>query len=184
MARAVLVVTTIKWLALAGGLFPLVIGEALGTPVLIAATRRYSTTRQRSISFSIIYMVMNVGYLIAARIFDYVRQTLGEHGHLSVFGSDVSTYRTLFLVSFGFELLLFPTIYFLRRGAEATDEGVKFDAEPVKYGTGSLSDRIWLTVRDAAGDTVRLFRRLLGQSDFYRLLAFLPFIGFLKLIFL
>jgi len=184
VARAVMVFTTIKWLALAGGLFPLVIGEALGTPVLIAATRRYSTTRQRSISFSIIYMVMNVGYLIAARIFDYVRQTLGEHGHLSVFGSDVSTYRTLFLVSFGFELLLFPSIYFLRRGAEATDEGVKFDAEPVRYATDVFWERVWLTVRDAARDTVSLFKRLLSQSGFYRLLAFLLLIGFLKLIFL
>ena len=82
IARTMMVFTSIKWLALAGGLFPLAIGEALGTPVLIAATRRYSTTRQRSISFSIIYSVMNVGYLIAARIFDYVRQTLGEYGHL------------------------------------------------------------------------------------------------------
>src|SRR5438067_1682909 len=63
IARAVMVFTTVPWLALAGGLFPLVIGEALGTPVLIAATRRYSTVRQRSIAFSMIYMVMNVGYL-------------------------------------------------------------------------------------------------------------------------
>src|SRR5204862_5767237 len=110
------------------------------------------------------------------------RQTLGEHGHLSVFGSDVSTYRTLFLVSFGFELLLFPTIYFLRRGAEATDEGVKFDAEPVRYATDVFWERVWLTVRDAARDTVSLFKRLLSQSGFYRLLAFLLLIGFLKVI--
>src|SRR5438093_6100232 len=184
VAPAVIVFTTIPWLALAGGLFPLVIGEALGTPVLIAATRRYSTTLQRSISFSIIYMVMNVGYLIAGSIFDYVRHSLGEYGYLNLLGLHITTYRTLFLVSLGFEVLLFPTIYFLRRGAEATDEGVRFDADPVKYGTGSLGDRIWLTVRDAAGDTVRLFRRLLGQSGFYRLLAFLLLIGFLKLIFL
>ena len=40
-------------LALACGLLPLAIGEALGTPVLLAATRVYSTTAQRSISFSI-----------------------------------------------------------------------------------------------------------------------------------
>jgi MFS family permease len=184
VARAVMVFTTIPWLALAGGLFPLVIGEALGTPVLIAAARRYSTTRQRSISFSIIYMVMNVGYLIAARIFDYVRQTLGEHGHLSLFGMEITTYRTLFLVSLGFEILLLPTIYFLRRGAEATDEGVRFTAEPVRYATGAFFERIWFTTRDSALDTIRLFRRLLSQSVFYRLLVFLLLIGFLKLIFL
>jgi MFS family permease len=184
IARSMMVFTTIPWLALAGGLFPLVIGEALGTPVLIAAARRYSTTRQRSISFSMIYMVMNVGYLIAARIFDYVRQSLGEHGHLSLFGLQITTYRTLFLVSLGFEVLLLPTIYFLRRGAEATDQGVKFTAEPVLSATGAFWERIWLTVRDTALDTVRLFKRLLNQSGFYRLLAFLLLIGFLKLIFL
>ncbi len=184
VARAVMVFTATPWLALAGGLFPLVIGEALGTPVLIAATRRYSTTRQRSISFSMIYMVMNVGYLIAARIFDYVRQSLGEHGHLSVFGLEITTYRTLFLVSFGFEVLLFPTIYFLRRGVEVTDEGVRFDAEPVRHATGAFWERILLTIRDSALDTARLFKRLLGQSGFYRLLGFLLLIGFLKLIFL
>jgi hypothetical protein len=123
-------------------------------------------------------------YLIAARIFDYVRQTLGEHGHLNLFGLEITTYRTLFLVSLGFELLLFPTIYFLRRGAEATDEGVKFDAEPVRYATAAFWERVALTVSDSALDTVRLFRRLLSQSGFYRLLAFLLLIGFLKLIFL
>src|ERR1051326_3128019 len=80
VARSVMVFTAIPWLVLAGGLLPLAVGEALGTPVLIAATRRYSTTAQRSISFSLIYMVMNVGYWVAARIFDYVRHSLGEHG--------------------------------------------------------------------------------------------------------
>ena len=184
IARSMMVFTTIPWLALAGGLLPLAIGEALGTPVLIAATRRYSTIRQRSISFSIIYSVMNVGYLIGAYIFDYVRQTQGEYGHLSLFGLQISTYRTLFLASLGFEVLLLPTIYFLRRGAEATDEGLRFTAEPVRYATGALWERTWLTVRDSALDTVRLFRRLLSQSGFYRLLAFLALIGFLKLIFL
>ncbi|MFL6569740.1 MAG: MFS transporter, partial [Chthoniobacterales bacterium] len=53
IARAVMVTTTIPWLALSCGVLPLAIGEALGTPVLLAATRRYSTTRQRSMSFSI-----------------------------------------------------------------------------------------------------------------------------------
>lgn len=182
MARAVMAFTTIPWLALAGGLLPLAIGEALGTPVLIAAARRYSTTRQRSISFSLIYAIMNVGFLIAAGIFDYVRQTLGEHGHLNFFGLQITTYRTLFLVSLGFELLLLPAIYFLRRGAEATDEGVTFTAEPVRYATGAFWERTFLTVRDISLDTVRLFRRLLSQSGFYRLLAFLLLIGFLKVI--
>src|SRR5881394_2707067 len=137
VARSVMVFTTIPCLALAGGLFPLVIGDSLG-----------------------------------------------EYGYLNLFGLHITTYRTLFLVSLGFELLLFPTIYFLRRGAEVTDEGVRFNAEPMRHATGAFWKRVWLTVHDSAVDTVVLFKRLLSQSGFYRLLAFLLLIGFLKLIFL
>jgi MFS family permease len=183
-ARAVMVLTTVPWIAIGAGLLPLAVGEALGTPVLLAATRRYSTTAQRSISFSILYMVMNIGYLIAGRTFDFVRQSLGEHGHLNLFGSQITTYRVLFLVSLGFEFLLLPAIYFLRRGAEATDRGVVFTAEPTRYAGGAFFEKIWLTARDSARDTTTLFRKLLGQSGFYRLLVFLLLIGFLKLIFL
>jgi MFS family permease len=182
VARAVMVFSTVKWLALAGGLFPLVIGEALGTPVLLAATRRYSTTRQRSIAFSLIYTIMNVGFFVAARIYDYVRQNLGEHGHFNLFGEQISTYRTLFLVSFLFELTILIPIYFLRRGAEATDDGVRFEAESMRYAGAQFGKRVLLTVRDSALETVRLFKRLLSQSGFYRLLAFLLLIGFLKVI--
>ena len=64
-ARAVMVFCTVPWVALAFGLFPLAAGEALGTPVLIAAVRKYSTTKQRSMSFSVAYMVMNVGSFAA-----------------------------------------------------------------------------------------------------------------------
>jgi len=182
IARAVMVFSTVKWLALAGGLFPLVIGEALGTPVLLAATRRYSTTRQRSIAFSLIYTIMNVGFFVAARIYDYVRQNLGEHGHFNLFGQQISTYRTLFLVSFLFELTILIPIYFLRRGAEATDDGVRFEAESMQYVGAQFGKRVLLTVRDSALETGKLFKRLLSQSGFYRLLAFLLLIGFLKVI--
>src|SRR5438045_5367227 len=74
VARSVMVVTTNPALALVCGVLPLAVGLALGTPVLLEATRVYSTTAQRSISFSIIYMVMNIGYVAAGWIFDYVRE--------------------------------------------------------------------------------------------------------------
>src|ERR1043166_4014233 len=83
IARSVMITTTIPWLALTCGVLPLAVGEALGTPVLLAATRRYSTTAQRSMSFSIIYMVMNFGYLAAGYIFDFVRRS---SAHFTFFG--------------------------------------------------------------------------------------------------
>jgi len=175
IARSVMVVTTIPSLALACGVLPLAVGEALGTPVLLAATRRYSTTAQRSISFSIIYMVMNIGYSAAGWIFDYVRQL---NLRVSFFGLEPSSYQQLFIVSLVFEIVLFPVIYFLRRDPHAT-----IRTEPHRSGTDFLS-RIGRTARQSAIDSAQLFGRLIGQSGFYRLLVFFVFIGFLKAIFL
>jgi MFS family permease len=181
VARSVMVVTTVPSLALACGVLPLAIGEALGTPVLLAATRRYSTVAQRSISFSIIYMIMNVGYIAAGWIFDYVRQF---NFHVSLFGFQPSSYQQLFMVSLAFEIVLFPVIYFLRRGAESTN-GRPIDQSSLgREPAGSFLSGIWETVRRSAIDAAHLFRRLIGQSGFYRLLVFFLFIGFLKAIFL
>ncbi len=158
IARSVMVVTTIPSLALACGVLPLAVGEALGTPVLLAATRRYSTVAQRSISFSIIYMIMNVGYFAAGWIFDYVRQL---HWHVSLFGFEPS------------------------RGAEANNGGRVMEKSSADDRTPpSFWKSIGDTVRQSAIHTAHLFRRLIGQPGFYRLLVFFLFIGFLKAIFL
>jgi dipeptide/tripeptide permease len=186
VARAVMVFANMKWLALAFGLFPLAAGEALGTPVLVAAVRKYSNTRQRSIAFSIAYAVMNVGSLAATTLFDWVRQGLGEHGHLSLplFGANISTYRALFLVSLIIEILMLPILWFIRRGAEATDEGLKIIPAPITSKAGNLLTSFANGVRDSTRETVRLFEELFRQPIFYRLLVFLLLIAFLKLIFM
>jgi hypothetical protein len=165
-ARSVMVFTTIPWLALLCGLLPLAIGEALGTPVLLAATRVYSTTAQRSISFSIIYALMNVGYFIAGYVFDFVRSL---DLHVNIGGFQPTPHEQLFAVSLALEIVLFPTIYFLRRREER-----ERPAQPTMLAM----------VRASAAETISLFRRLLGQSAFFRLLVFFLLIGFLKAIFL
>ena len=192
-ARSVMVFSTIPWLALACGLLPLAVGEALGTPVLLAATRVYSTTAQRSIAFSIIYALMNVGYFVAGYIFDLVR-TLDLH--LNIAGFQPTPHEQLFGVSLALEILLFPTIYFLRRRSEAragsdsassTERPIHL-SEHVTGGTLRPGSTFWTeiarTVRKSANDTSTLFQRMVGQSGFYRLLVFFLFIGFLKAIFL
>jgi MFS family permease len=185
IARAVMAFTSVEWLALAGGLFPLAVGEALSTPVLVAAVRRYSNTGQRSISFSLFYMMMNVGFFIAGFFFDYVRRDwLGEHGHLTLplLGWKLTTYRTLFLVSLGVELTLFPVIYFLREGAEATEEGLRITPRPPALPHERVWDSLWKVVRDSAVESARLLVKLFGQPGVYRLLGFLIFIAFIKVV--
>jgi MFS family permease len=183
VARAVMVFATAPWLALAGGLFPLAVGEALGTPVLVAAVRKFSTTSQRSISFSISYMVMNVGSFIASTVFDEVRQGLGEHGHLFLpwLNCAITSYRVLFLVSFGIELLMLPLVWLMRRGVVVADEGVTITPAPPRA-AGTLVELFFRSVRDSVRETLRLFRELFRQEGFYRLLVFLLLIAFLKLI--
>ncbi len=185
-ARMVMVFAKVKWLALAGGLFPLAVGEALGTPVLIAAVRRYSNTQQRSISFSIAYAIMNVGMMAASWIFDWVRHVLGEHGHLtlSALGVEISSYRALFLVSLILELLLLPVLWFVREGAEATEEGVRIVPPRAKSAIKGFWPSLAQTVRSSVQDAFRLFAGLMRQPVLYRLLVFLVLIAFLKLIFM
>ncbi|HYR21567.1 MAG TPA: MFS transporter [Chthoniobacterales bacterium] len=180
VARSVMVTTTIPWLALACGVLPLAVGEALGTPVLLAATRVYSTTAQRSISFSIIYALMNVGYLAAGYIFDFIRSL---DLHVNIAGFQPTPHQQLFGVSLAFEILLFPTIYFLRR-SEPDGQLTNSQASDRRSTRSGIWSETMRTLRKGANDTAALFHRLIGQSAFYRLLAFFLLIGFLKAIFL
>jgi MFS family permease len=188
VARALMTFSTIPWVALGAGLILLAAGEALGTPVLVAAVRRYSTTAQRSIAFSLFYAVMNVGFFIAGHVFDYVRQTLGEpHGKcvLPGVGIELTTYQTLFLVSLIVEACIIPLIYFgLRGGVEATDHGVVITPEQPKYSREPLLRSVFWTCRDAITDSVRIFTGLWRQPGFYKFLGFLALAAFVRLIFI
>ncbi len=186
VGRAIMTFTTMKWLALAG-LLPLALGEALGAPVMVAATRRYSTTAQRSMAFSVSYAVMNVGFLVSQFIFDFLRKGLGEHGRFTVpwFEVQLSTYRTLFLISFLVQVILWPILYFgLRDGIEATDEGVKITSEQPKYPNENLWSALVLMARDTLRESARIFTGLWQQPGFYRFLTFLALAAFVRLIFL
>src|SRR5207247_10760027 len=95
------------------------------------------------------------------------------------------SFLLLFMVSVAFEIVLFPVIYFIRRGVEANNGSRVIEKSSGDDGTPpSFWKSIGDTVRQTAIDTAHLFRRLIGQSGFYRLLVFFLFIGFLKAIFL
>ncbi len=70
ISRIFLTFTTVKWLAFGGGMALLAVGEGMGAPVTIAALRRYTTTAQRSIAYSVFYAIMNGGFFIGFYIYD------------------------------------------------------------------------------------------------------------------
>jgi hypothetical protein len=88
----------------------------------------------------------------------------------------------LFLVSWGLELALLPSVWLMRAGIEVTDAGLKMLPVAPAPMAGNFLGAIYLTVRNAVQDTVRLFTGLFQQRSFYRLLAFLGLIACLKLI--
>lgn len=187
VGRFVLTFSSHAWLAIGFGMIPLALGEALGTPVMVAAIRRFSTTAQRSISFSIFYVSMNIGFWIAAKIHDNVRHTLGEpHGSfvLPLVGWELSTYQTIFLVSLLFEIILLPIIYLgIRKGVEATDDGVVITPETPKARNANPVAAMWRMSLDAFADTGRIFASLWGQSGFYKFLIFLALATCVRMIF-
>lgn len=184
-ARLVMAFFAVKWIALPFGLLPLALGEALQTPVMVAAVRRFTTTKQRSIAFSVYYAMMNVGFAVAGWTFDSVRKGLGEYGHFSVplLGFQISTYQTIILLGALFTLPNLVLTYFaLRGGVEATDEGVVIKPEVSKYPDRSFMEAFLLSCRDAMKDWFRIFSSLWQQPTFYRFLAFFGLVVFVKLV--
>jgi len=185
LSRFVMAFFAAKWIAVPFGLFPLALGEALQTPVMVAAVKRFTTTKQRSIAFSLYYSMMNVGFAVAGWTFDKVRGGLGEYGHYSVplLGFEISTYQTIILLGMLFTIPnLLVTWFAMREGVEATDEGVKITPQQTRYPTKSFLRAFWLSCRDALRDWARIFSSLWTQPVFYRFLAFFGLVVFVKLI--
>jgi hypothetical protein len=177
--------TLVPGVALGAGLLPLALGEALMGPVMVAAVHRYTTTSQRSISFSIFYAMMNLGFLFGGLLFDHVREALHEYGRfvVPILGVELSAYRTLFLLSF---LLTLPNLLmmgrFLREGVEVTEEGVKIRSAGPKDAGASLGAGLAHTIRNAARETIRIFAGLWRQPGFYKFLSFLALAALLRLV--
>ena len=186
ISRVFIVFTTIHWVALGVGLSLLALGEGMGAPVTIAALRRYTTTAQRSIAFSVFYAIMNAGFFVGVLIFDALRASLGEHGTYTLpgLGLHFSTYRMVLLASLALSVPSFLIIYFwLRDGVEVTDQGVVITPAKPKYAGRSALQVVLLTVRDTARDTARIFAGLWQQPGFYKFLGFLTLAVFIKMIF-
>ena len=81
---------------------------------------------------------MNIGYVAAGYIFDYVRQL---NLHVSLFGFEPSSYQQLFIVSLLSKSFSFRLFYFLRRGAEATNGGPVIDESSRDRGLRPLFGR-------------------------------------------
>lgn len=173
-------------IALPLGLYLQALGLALMVPVMTAAMKRYSTAAQRSMAFSLYYALQNLGFAVAGYLFDHIRKTMGEHGSwtIPVFGTELSTYRVLILLSVVFTVPgLILTWFCMRDGVEMTESGVRITERPASGRRGQNAfTALWQTIRDTAANTARIFAALWKQPSLYRFLVFMSLVIGVKLI--
>jgi len=185
LSRFIMAFFAIKWIAIPFGLLPLALGEAMQTPVMVAAVKRFTNTKQRSIAFSLYYSMMNVGFAIAGWTFDKIRAGLGEYGHYSIplIGIKISTYQTIIFLGMLFTLPNIILAYFLiREGLEVTDEGIKIKNNELIKSEKSFIENFINSSKEALKNWINIFSSLWKQERFYKFLSFFALVVFVKLI--
>ena len=165
-------------------LMPMALGVAMTIPVMVAGARRYTSPRQRSIGFALLYVVMNVGFLIAGWLYDRIRYWMGEYGtfEIPVVGLELSVYETIFLISAVFTLVgLIPMLLLLRTGVEATDEGTVID--PAGEGEIDTDAGIVSYVGRAMAKTVGILAEVFKEKAFYRFLLLVALVVGVRMVF-
>jgi MFS family permease len=185
--RLVMALGPHPYIALLLGLIPLAVGEALCTPVLVAALRLYSKPSQRTVAFSLFYGLMNFGFMFGYFISDGITGRMKDGGTVTLpgTGTEVSMYGMLILASMGIDLLMFPLVRLLRPGVQMTEEG--FVALP-SHGSactegGTVFGRALASISAAARETAGMLAGLFRSPGFSKLLVFLLMIGLLKIVF-
>ncbi|MGM9998552.1 MAG: MFS transporter [Candidatus Bruticola sp.] len=180
ISRFIMAVTTIKAIVLPLGFMPLAVGEALMVPVMVAAIKMYTTAAQRSMAFYIFYAVMNVGFAIAGFFFDQIRRSMGETGSISLAGLNLSTYQTLIFISF---LVTIPSLlivlFGIRENASVDENGCY---KEIEHQSAPASSALHACT-NALVEWKRIFCSLWHQTAFYKFLAFLTIVVFVRLIF-
>ncbi len=180
--RLIMVFCPVKAVALACGLLPLAIGEALCTPVLVAALRKYAAPSQRSVAFSVFYALMNLGFTMGYFLSDGVNELM-KSGRAPALFVDLGPYRTLLLASMAMEALMFPLVFLIRPGVEMTSAGLVETDQPRRYENLKFFDKIHATIGDAIRDMGNTFGNLVRSDGFMKLIIFLLMIGLLKVVF-
>jgi len=187
VTRLMMVVAPHPYLALALGLLPLAVGEALCTPVLVAAMRLYSKPSQRTVAFSLFYGLMNFGFMFGYFISDGIHNWLPDGSTIAVplLQTTVTPYGALILASLVIDALMLPLITLLRPGVQMTETGFvdlprHEHTFPADMGT---VERIWRSAGNAASDTLGMLGKLFRSPGFSKLLVFLLMIGLLKIVF-
>jgi len=156
--------------AIIGGLGPIAIGMALMSPVVAAAIRRYTTLEQRSMAFSMFYVLMNVGYAIGGWAFDQIRAVVGDS--ITVAGFAMTEFQFLFFISAC--LTVAGTIIiqaFMRKNVEVNEN------------TGEIHTGSAIVNAPKKETPIDIFMSVVKEKQFWVFILFLAFLVGVKSVF-
>jgi len=164
ISRIVISVFTIKVVVIPA-LFMIMVGTAIMTPILVAATKRYTTRETRTAGFNFLYLLWNVGVILAGPALDFVRSTdLGNRG--------------VFMLGSVMSILCWLVIIFLMRdrikktAADHRDEKAGDEPEPAE----DDEEERWENPLVIAWSVIR-------ETAFWRFMLFLVLVVGVKLVF-
>jgi len=163
-------------------LFLIMIGTSIMTPVLVAATKRYTTRETRTAGFNFLYLLWNVGVILAGPALDLIRSTsLGNRG-IFMMGSVLSILCWICIVA-----LMRKRIRRMDEdrervkagGAETeaeSESGPETEAETESESESEVEDETWENPLVIAWSVIR-------ESAFWRFMLFLVLVVGVKLVF-
>jgi len=163
-------------------LFAIMVGTAIMTPILVAATKRYTTKETRTAGFNFLYFLWNIGVIIAGPALDFVRDT--EWGN-----------RGVFLMGSVLSLLCWISIMILmRRRVEDADDAWREEKEAASAaaqaneggGSGDAAEDAADgvdTEQDKWENPVTIAMSVMRESAFWRFMLFLVIVVGVKMVF-
>lgn len=160
--RLTIAVTDDKWIAMIG-LYVMTWGVASIIPTMTAAVRRYTTKETVSFGFSLFYVVMNVGGLVAPLIVGTFRKVITKPIEVEALGLNFSSSQAVFAIGFLATALAFLVVWFFIP-AEA----------PAKDAAGVVVKQ---------KNPVAILAEVASEKTFWRFLLFVSLLVLVKLIF-
>jgi proton-dependent oligopeptide transporter, POT family len=165
IARVVISIFTIKAVVIPA-LFLIMVGTAIMTPVLVAATKRYTTKQTRTAGFNFMYFLWNIGVILAGPALDFARSSsLGNRG--------------IFMLGSVMSILCWLVIMFLMRDRirkTADDHEAEKSGEDEEDEEADGDDKAWENPLAVAWSVIR-------ETAFWRFMLFLVLVVGVKLVF-
>jgi len=185
ISRLFLFVTNNIYLLTFLGFLPQAISIALLGPVISVAIKRYTKKDTSAMGFALFYTLMNIGFAIGGWLFDFIREVFGEYGTVDIpLLGEISTYRTILLVSFLLTIPIYILIKIMRKGIDLNDDGTLEITPEAEKAEGNTLVVALTTIKNAFMDAFKILMKVWRQPPFWKLMGLLAILLGVNYVFL